>query len=785
MIGRMRGPEASPAGRPEVSVLVPVRNEEVHIRDAVATMLAQDYAGGIEFLFIEGMSEDRSREILDELAETDARIRVLENPRKGIPYALNIGLRNARGEFVVRMDGHSYYPPHYIATGVERLRAGDVEWVSGPQIPVGVGKWSRRVALALRSRFATAASLKWPSVLDQESRGDGEAPSPGQSEHPLNAASGVFGGVWRRATLEALGGWDEAWAVNEDSELLARFVEAGAPCVLRSDMGASYIPRDSLASLARQYWRYGQYRDKTSRRHPTTLRPLHLLPPTAILGLAVSLLRGGRTRRLAARGLAAYGAALGVETLRAGRRAPLRDVATLPLVFATMHAAWGCGYLVGGLRFGPPLAAIARLVVGPRRETATGAAERAPVDGARARPLRVLHVTESFASGVFGVVSTVAGEMAAKGHEVTIAYGRRPETPENVRDLVDPAVRLVELPWRTRALGEEVRAGLALRRLIAPMRPDVVHLHSSFAGMLGVLACPRAVPLVYSPHAYSFLTAPAGSVPHRVYTAAERGIAKRVSVIGAVSNFEAEQARRIAPRARVAVVPNGIAELDAPADDRTPEGRDPMIIVVGRIGPQRNPAGTARILNRVRDVAAAVWVGAEPSPGRDTEALRAAGVEITGWLSRAETTAYMRRAVALLHWSAWEGQSLAILEALAAGVPVVASDIPPNREVLGESQVFADEEAAAQTLRELVRDPALRARFLDNQSSRRGFYSAARMTDQWLELYELVADLRHGRLSAERGDGTVAGLRIPGSARNLNSKRSDTWKHRGINLPAG
>jgi succinoglycan biosynthesis protein ExoA len=750
----MQGGEPAAPAVVDASVLIPVRNEQVHIRDAVETMLAQRFEGEIEFLFIEGRSDDRSREILDAIATTDARIRVLDNPQRGIPHALNIGLGQARGEFIVRMDGHSYYPPQYISSGVERLCAGNVEWVCGPQVPVGVGKWSRRVALALGSRFATAASLKWPSVLVQgagSGEGAGELPA---SEYPLTAASGVFGGVWRRSTLEAHGGWDEAWAVNEDSELLARFVAAGARVVLRPEMGASYVPRDSLASLARQYWRYGQYREKTSRRHPATLRPVHLLPPAALLALAASMPRRGVPRRTASIGLAAYVVALARAAARAGGPAPLGDILSLPLVFATMHGAWGLGYLVGCARFGPPVAAMMGLLRGARSARPGAGVSRPVTQGPSTRPLRILHVTESFASGVFGVVSTIAKRAADAGHEVTIAYGRRPETPENVRDLVHPAVRLVELPWRTRAPLEEIRAALALRRLIAPMRPDVVHLHSSFAGMLGVLACPRDLALVYSPHAYSFLTAAEGSIRDVSYRFAERSIAQRVSVIGAVSNFEAEQARGIAPQTRVVVVPTGFAELDEPEPDPPEAPRDPMIVVVGRIGPQRNPEGTAEIIARVRDLARPVWIGAEPSPGPATETLRAAGVEITGWLSRSETTEVLRRATALLHWSAWEGQSLALLEAMAFSVPVIASDIPPNREVLGPEQVFSSEADASRALRELISGDGLRERFLENQGQRRRFYSARRMSGQWLELYRALADPAQERGRAPEEQGT-------------------------------
>ena len=115
----------------DVSVLVAVLNEEAFIRDTVAAMRAQRFDGTIEFLFMEGRSEDRTREILQELALEDPRLRIVDNPARQLASGLNVGLREARGEFVVQMDAHTYYPPDYIARGVERLRRGDarpVQW---------------------------------------------------------------------------------------------------------------------------------------------------------------------------------------------------------------------------------------------------------------------------------------------------------------------------------------------------------------------------------------------------------------------------------------------------------------------------------------------------------------------------------------------------------------------------------------------------------------------------------------------------------------------------------
>ena len=329
------------AGGVDVSVLTPVLNEEEHIREAVDAMRAQRFDGELEFIFVDGRSEDSSTEILRELAQADPRIKVLDNPARRTPQALNIGLEAARGEFVARMDAHTYYPPDYLHLGVERLRRGGAEHVSGPQMAHGAGTWSRRVALALSTRLGT-----------------GGAEFRRLQEGEIEVDSG-FTGIWRRETLAAQGGWDEGWWNDQDSELAARIRKAGGRIVCLPEMGARYVPRDSLGTLARQYWRYGFYRAKTFGRHPETMRRSHVLAP----GLAIVLIAALAGRRTGRLGLAGYGLALlGVSAGAAVDAEEPRDAASLPLVFLCMHVPSGFGFLAGCLRWGPPLRALARLV---------------------------------------------------------------------------------------------------------------------------------------------------------------------------------------------------------------------------------------------------------------------------------------------------------------------------------------------------------------------------------------------------------------------------------------
>jgi glycosyltransferase involved in cell wall biosynthesis len=333
-----------------VSVLTPVLDEEAHIRDTVASMREQRFDGEVEFLFIDGRSSDRTRAILEELATDDPRIRVLDNPHRTTAYALNIGLAASRGRYVARMDGHAQYPPEYLARGVERLERGDVVWVAGPQIPRGDGVWSRRVAMALETGLASIGSRRWGN-------GNGDGP-PGEVE----LDTGVFTGVMPRAVLEAHGGWDSGWPINQDSELAARVLAAGGRIVQLPEMGAGYVPRNSLRALARQYFRYGLYRGKTSRFHPASMRRSMLMAPGLVIAAAASVVAPWPLRGIARLALGSYLAALVAASARAAAAEPgrARDAASLPVVFVIMHGAWGAGFVAASFRHGPPLGALAR-----------------------------------------------------------------------------------------------------------------------------------------------------------------------------------------------------------------------------------------------------------------------------------------------------------------------------------------------------------------------------------------------------------------------------------------
>jgi glycosyltransferase involved in cell wall biosynthesis len=349
-------------------------------------------------------------------------------------------------------------------------------------------------------------------------------------------------------------------------------------------------------------------------------------------------------------------------------------------------------------------------------------------------------VAEAFGGGLLEVVAAIAAGQVVKGDSVAVAHGRRPETPADPAAVLDSRVEVFELGWARRSPGEQLRGARELRRVVDAWKPEVIHLHSSFAGVAGALALGRSVPTVYSPHGYSFTIGDHGRARRASYALAERLVAARVSVVGAVSRSEAEAAAGVARAKRVVVVPNGIPELDSPPGGMPErDARPPLVVALGRTDTARRPSEAARILGSVADLAAVEWIGGAGRGGVPSETVTGQGVRLTGWLPRKEAIARLRAATACLHWAAWDGRPLSVLEAMACDVVVVGSDIPPLRELLSPEQLCADERSAAALLRRVLTDRAFRDHLLEEQRRRRADGGARRMTAGWRAVYAELA----------------------------------------------
>lgn len=351
--------------------------------------------------------------------------------------------------------------------------------------------------------------------------------------------------------------------------------------------------------------------------------------------------------------------------------------------------------------------------------------------------MKILHAVEAFGGGQLELVRQVAMGAARAGDTVAVAHGLRPQSPLDFGDWRDAGVTMIPMSsWTGRSLPRQARAPRELRSLVDDWRPDVVHLHSSFAGVAGALALGKDRPVVFSPQAFASTLANRSAAGRQLLRVAERFVLERVTVTAASSPSEAAYARLILGSAAVELVENGIAELDEPGF-AGPRSSPPLVIAGGRMVSQRRPEACARILGQLTDVASVRWVGGADGDRSRTglAALTKVGVEVTGWLPRSEALEQLRTASLYLHWTAADGQPLSVLEAMALDIPVVASDIPPCRDLLPNDQLCEVEAEAAALIRRIVTDDDLAERVREAQRRRRGRYGAERMVRETIELY--------------------------------------------------
>ena len=364
------------------------------------------------------------------------------------------------------------------------------------------------------------------------------------------------------------------------------------------------------------------------------------------------------------------------------------------------------------------------------------------------RPLRILHVAEAFGGGLLEVVRFLCERHVEAGHEVTIAYGTRPETPGDPAAMFGDRVELFDLGWHRGTPTTHLEVRRRVQSLCRRLRPDVVHLHSSFAGF--VTARPWGdVPTIFTPHAFASCIGDVGRLRKAMYTTAERVAVRSCDIVAAVSESEAATATRLGAR-DVVSIPNGIPELDpmtllaAEPPHRVGTGR-PLAIGVGRLSAQRRPEACGRILSRLSDLATVAWVGGE-QPGAEAPASRATleglGVPVSGWRPREDVLAAMREAHVYVHWTSWDGMPMSVLEAMSTDTVVIASDTEPNREVLGERQVCRTEDEAVELARTVLSDPDFAMELLRDQEARRLRHSADVMARSYERLYRRVVSRR-------------------------------------------
>jgi succinoglycan biosynthesis protein ExoA len=254
---------------PLVSIILPCRNEQDQIATCLGSILTQEpVPGGFEVIVADGMSDDGTREILQQFAKREKRLRVVDNPARIVSAGLNLALKVASGEIIVRMDAHTRYASDYVRQCVEVLRETNADNVGGPWVAEGKGLMGRAIATAFQSPFAVGGAR-------------------GHNPAYEGMVDTVYLGCWPRHVFDRIGLFDEELVRNQDDEFNLRLARTGGKIWQSPRIRSRYNTRSSTFALFRQYMQYGYWKVKVIQKHKLPGSVRHLIPAGLILSLII------------------------------------------------------------------------------------------------------------------------------------------------------------------------------------------------------------------------------------------------------------------------------------------------------------------------------------------------------------------------------------------------------------------------------------------------------------------------------------------------------------------
>jgi len=323
------------AAKPFVSIIVPCRNEAQHVGRCLESVLDGDYPPDrMEVLVVDGRSDDRTREIVAAYAARYPTVRLLDNPKQITPVALNLGVRAAQGDLVMRMDAHVVYPRDYVSRLVEALDESGADCVGGviETLPADETPIARAIALGLSHPFGVGNA--YFRIGSRQRRW----------------ADAVSFGCYRREVFDRIGLFDEDLVRNQDDEFDLRLFKHGGRILLVPEVVCSYYARRTLRQLGRMFYQYGYFKPLVAKKLGKIMTARQLAPALLLAALAATGLLG-LAWPVARVAFAAIAGAYTVAVLSCSVRAALRHGARcglgLAAVFVVLHGSYGLGFLRG------------------------------------------------------------------------------------------------------------------------------------------------------------------------------------------------------------------------------------------------------------------------------------------------------------------------------------------------------------------------------------------------------------------------------------------------------
>lgn len=323
--------------RPNVTMILPVRNEGEKIRLALTSLLNQDFPfHQFEVIIADGNSTDNTKNIVEEFRKNHPNIFLIENKNEIVPSGMNLALKQALGDFIIRIDGHCIIDQHYVQNCVNHLMKDGVDGVGGPMETIGETDLSKTIAVGMSSQFGVGNSAFRTTDND------------------VIEVDTIAFPAYKREIIEKVGLYDEELVRNQDDEYNYRIREMGGKLLLASDVRSKYYSRGSYSKLWLQYYQYGYWKVRVLQKHPKQMSLRQFVPPTFVFSLIFSLILsfvtswGWVALALVAGSYFLVNLAASIHT---ASKKGWEHIFRLPLVFAILHLSYGSGFLVGLVKF--------------------------------------------------------------------------------------------------------------------------------------------------------------------------------------------------------------------------------------------------------------------------------------------------------------------------------------------------------------------------------------------------------------------------------------------------
>ncbi|PID60880.1 MAG: succinoglycan biosynthesis protein exoa [Ignavibacteriae bacterium] len=316
------------------SIIIPCRNEKYYISQCVNSILAQNYNKNlIEIIIVDGLSDDGTKEIVENLIAKNSNIKLYNNPDKKTPKALNIGVKKSKNDIIIILGAHTELDSNFVSLNNKFHSEKNIKVTGGTQLNVGKTFKQKLIATVMEIPFGMAsAKYRWSN-----------------KEQFVDT---VVYAAYRRELFDELGNFEEKFAISEDAEFNWRVRKAGYKIFYSPKIKSKYYPRKSIGAFLKQLYRYGILRVNVIKKHFDSIKFYHLIPPIFVLSLLFLLVFSifyNISFFVLLFLLTIYFLTSFFTSLPKLKGKKKSFFILVPLLIFFMHISWGTGFLVGAI----------------------------------------------------------------------------------------------------------------------------------------------------------------------------------------------------------------------------------------------------------------------------------------------------------------------------------------------------------------------------------------------------------------------------------------------------